>query len=250
MRIGGRHSIFTVSSLLSSSLISMAWSSVCHAIDFGDVEAGKYSIEQITITNPDPGSMKFLGFSISGPGAAAFAIEPEPPCLPNVITTSQTCVFNIEFSPTSFADYGATGDIYIRLYNTDGEETGSIEWFRFLEGTGTHRLVETDHCSRCRGASSVNLDNLSVEETIPLVGVPFSLSYSSDTSGVGQLLNFGLSGWMPNIYKVYDKSASRSVSSDGSVSKYGALSLGSYDYTFNKDGTEAYEFGNAVSIRG
>ncbi|QDK37959.1 RHS repeat domain-containing protein [Bdellovibrio sp. NC01] len=57
------------------------------------------------------------------------------------------------------------------------------------------------------GHSVVNAINMSVSEEIPLAGVPFTLTYSSDRIRPGQSFNpkkLGLGGWLPSIYKFAD----------------------------------------------
>lgn len=57
------------------------------------------------------------------------------------------------------------------------------------------------------GHSVVNAINMSVSEEIPLAGLPFTLTYSSDRNRPGQSFNpkkLGLGGWLPSIYKFAD----------------------------------------------
>ena len=56
-------------------------------------------------------------------------------------------------------------------------------------------------------SSSINMDSRALSETIPMVGVPFTLQYSSDRftpSSNVNMRSLGLGGWSPSILHRYD----------------------------------------------
>lgn len=73
-------------------------------------------------------------------------------------------------------------------------------------GEGTP-LMDTTEGSCVSGSSHVMVDNLSLEEQIPVQGVPFYLNYSSSRYKLDVAISpreAGLGGWVPNIVHSYD----------------------------------------------
>ncbi|MDG0816248.1 RHS repeat protein [Bdellovibrio svalbardensis] len=100
------------------------------------------------------------------------------------------------------------------------------------------------------GNSIVNVDNLSLAETIPLVGVPFTLNYSSDRFREDSKVNtklIGFGGWTPSLVHSFDSKnnivyeGANSIRKLSGVSKTAnGFSLASSNageiYLFNSDG--------------
>ena len=95
--------------------------------------------------------------------------------------------------------------------------------------------------------SKINVDSLALGESIPLIGVPFSLEYSSDRfrplSGFAPL-SLGLGGWTPSIVHHYDKFNSILYTGDGGLRNVQSLPLpsGSGIYVSDPSGSQVFTF--------
>jgi RHS repeat-associated protein len=93
--------------------------------------------------------------------------------------------------------------------------------------------------------SSINIDRMSLNETIPIVGVPFTLNYSSDRMQIGFpsfQAKYYLGGWVPSVLHQYDFTAHVAYFGDGSVNPtQGVYQSGGY-YVASQDASEIYYF--------
>lgn len=110
---------------------------------------------------------------------------------------------------------------------------------------GPTTVTSTDSPS-CPASSSINMDSLALQEQIPLVGIPFSLNYSSDRLRSGfsfSPLWFGLGGWTPSPVHHYSPGNGVLYFGDGGIRNVPAVSQSYGFYATNAAGTEIYYFG-------
>ncbi len=102
----------------------------------------------------------------------------------------------------------------------------------------------TNSCS-ITGGSSVDTDTLAVSESIPLVGEPFTLNYSSDRFRSGFAFSpttIGIGGWSPSILHHYDVTNQVLYDGDGGSRPVQATSDGTGYYVSSQDAREVYYF--------
>lgn len=93
--------------------------------------------------------------------------------------------------------------------------------------------------------SSINVDSRSLLETIPLVGPPFNLNYTSERFRTGfkyQPKTLGLGGWEPSIVHHYDKVNKVVYFGDGGAYPVEAVQTNDGYYATNPSGSEVYYF--------
>ncbi|MBO9666413.1 MAG: C40 family peptidase, partial [Bdellovibrio sp.] len=93
--------------------------------------------------------------------------------------------------------------------------------------------------------SSINMDSLALQESIPVTGVPFYLGYSSDRfqAGVAYTVKaMGLGGWTPSLMHYYDKANKIVYFGDGSLRPIAAVTQGTGFIVSNETGSEVYYF--------
>ncbi len=98
----------------------------------------------------------------------------------------------------------------------------------------------------CKQAYSfVSIDNLSLQESIPLVGVPFSINYSSERFRTGFSYSpklIGLGGWAPDILHHYDVNNKILYFGNGTLRPIEVISQDNKFYLTNESGSEVYYF--------
>ena len=107
--------------------------------------------------------------------------------------------------------------------------------------------------SQCvQSNSAINIDRQSVNESIPLVGMPFSLVFSSDRFKAGfsfSPLGVGLGGWTPSILNRYSEGVLY-FGSGGIYPVAGTSYANNEFYTTNPSGSEVYVFAeNGIHLR-
>jgi hypothetical protein len=93
--------------------------------------------------------------------------------------------------------------------------------------------------------SSINIDTLALQEEIPLIGIPFSLNYSSYRLRPGisaNTLAFGLGGWTPSPLHYYDKINHVLYLGNGQIRPLTAIAKGTGFYATDASGSEYYSF--------
>ena len=134
------------------------------------------------------------------------------------------------------------------VLSTDGEvfyEDGCI-----AESVGTSSSglspINSANSPNCPANSTINVDAGALGETIDLVGVPFSLTYTSDRFRAGfsySTKTIGDGGWIPSNLEHYDTVSQILYAGDGGLRPViaQATSTGGY-YVANSDASEVYYF--------
>ena len=105
--------------------------------------------------------------------------------------------------------------------------------------------VDSTHSCGISAHSSVNVDSLSLSESVAIVGVPFSLSYSSDLFRPNAFLEmraFGLGGWVPDIIHFYDAKNKLMYDGAGGIRNITPVAISSGFYATDEAGSEVYDF--------
>jgi len=112
-------------------------------------------------------------------------------------------------------------------------------------------IFDSSKDPQCPANSTINMESLALQETIPLVGIPFNLNYSSDrlrSTSTFSPQSLGLGGWTPNPVHFYDSKNQIVYYGNGDIRNIQANSIsgGGY-YATNEGGTEIYYF-NASGV--
>jgi len=95
-------------------------------------------------------------------------------------------------------------------------------------------------------ASAIDIDSLALKEFLPLVGVPFGLTYSSERLRAGYFFNpmtLGLGGWAPDVVHRFDVgTGTLYTGSGGSRRSLAPLAYQGGLLVTNASGSEAYVF--------
>ncbi len=105
--------------------------------------------------------------------------------------------------------------------------------------------IDSNNSPSCTANSSINIDSLSLREEIPIVGVPFELSYSSDRFRAGvnyRPISIGLGGWTPSIVHFYDFDKHILYFGSGGIRNTQVLTSGTNFFATNIEGSEIYYF--------
>lgn len=111
--------------------------------------------------------------------------------------------------------------------------------------TETPKLLATNNSNRCPANSSVEIDSLSLNEKVPLVGVPFHLHYASAKIRDDQndrWKKYGLGGWLPSVVHFYDAPNKTIHMGSGSYRDVEAIQKQDKYYVAEEDGRYVYEF--------
>lgn len=96
-------------------------------------------------------------------------------------------------------------------------------------------------------ASSINVDSLSLEEELALVGQPFRLAYQSDRYRASSRFSpktLGLGGWVPSVLHFYSAAESVLYLGHGPKRSVESRSSPRGRYVASEDGSEIYIFDN------
>ncbi len=182
---------------------------------FGSVPAGDHSGSEIStgvglcarcLNNPncnDP--VRVHNISIAEPGILkAYSIVHDG-CSGTTVQIGSCCSVTIRFAPLRIGSYAASEIVQWSSNAHSGTSSRPLTGESVSYSALPNHTVNnsTNVCSN----SSINMDTLALHETIPIVGVPFDLDYSSDrlrpTSSYSPK-PIGLGGWMPSILHHYD----------------------------------------------
>ncbi|MEK6627409.1 MAG: RHS repeat-associated core domain-containing protein, partial [Bdellovibrionota bacterium] len=105
----------------------------------------------------------------------------------------------------------------------------------------------------CAANSAINMDTLSLQETIPLVGIDFTLNHYSEyqlSNSSYKPKDFGLGGWLPSILHKYDITKKLIFYGYGGASPTTAISAQNTFLIPDRSGDEIYVFdANGVHIQ-
>ncbi len=191
-------------------------------------------------------------FSVHLDGSPDFTIDQDG-CSGHHISigANPVCYMWVSFTPTSVGTKSANLVFSVRNYfhGPDGVD-GSFDSIltSLITGTGVSNSVTipyTDSQVSCQIPfhSQITVDNLSLQETIPVVGAPFDLHYSSDRLKSGFPYSYrklGLGSWSPSIVHHYDFGSKTLYLGDGSWIKSEALKYGDNYFVSSRDAQEIY----------
>jgi RHS repeat-associated protein len=217
--------------------------------DFGNVIVGEtaeqnvglafvcnFTIDCLGVAITDVEVIGARDFTITDNGCEGFSVSSVP------AGGSAGCSVTVSFTPSAaISEQAAVAFTYVI--------NGTTSIFSInVSGTGIPSglppINSTNSCA-INASSIINTDTMSLGETIPLVGVPFSLKYSSDRFRVGfsfSQQSIGLGGWSPSIVHHYDVRNQVFYGGDGSLRPVQASSNTTGYYLASADASEVYYF--------
>lgn len=235
--------------------------------NFGRVVLGNGTEETWTACEDHPETFNYVG-QATHTGSTDFQIISDT-CSGSTVGPGQCCSVTVRFTPSSLTPLKTQPKkAFFSIYNLErwepatppppGQET---EWEEELtltvSGEGVPALLPViQTCvGSCAGAaistvpsavpanSSINIHTLALEEQIPLVGVPFSLSYTSDLRRIRlEPKVFGLGGWVPSVMHYYNPEDKILYLGYGPALAVEARPLGTGYYIVSPSGKEVYFF--------
>ncbi|MGZ3770156.1 MAG: hypothetical protein ACXVCP_14585, partial [Bdellovibrio sp.] len=229
--------------------------------DFGSVFVGSTKTQTHSIcascvgpTCSDINYTKINNISMSG--SSEFSSTPDS-CRQAILVPGKCCSHTVYFAPLSAGTKSASLVLTYTLMNSVTSPTGTVVTpvndITIVPYTGTGvvplpislpPIASTNSCS-VTGHSSVNIDLLSLQESIPLVGIPFTLSYSSDRFRKGfsySTKSLGLGGWSPSVVHRYDYLKHIVYFGNGGLRPIQAKTIAGGYYVSNEAGSELYYF--------
>jgi RHS repeat-associated protein len=196
------------------------------------------------------GTATLNSITLQGPGDFTIATNTcngvHIPTIPPGGTSGPLCAFVVQFRPSvvgyeetvqTILATGTTQDIVRESINGHGYNSNYIS------------RINSRASPQCPVHSSVNLDAMTLQEEIPLTGVPFTLNYSSDLvrwGNINNLISLGLGGWTPSLLHHYNITEGVLYFGNGQLRSLTAATLSDGSlYATDQDGTEVYYFTSA-----
>ncbi|WP_374077024.1 RHS repeat domain-containing protein [Bdellovibrio bacteriovorus] len=212
--------------------------------NFGDVEIGSsaaLSVQVCAVCHAESCSPPYVTVAGVHASGAGFKMDSDR-CTGKNIGIGRCCKETVEFAPESEGE--RSGNVVFSMRNSTNS---TVTWSLSGNGIAAEELPPDDSALSCNvpAHSSINVDSLSLEEQIPLTGVPFFLAYSSSRLRPKypfSVKGFGLGGWSPSIVHSYDPFKRVLYSGDGSSRPVEAVETETGYYATNSSGTEIYFF--------
>ena len=187
---------------------------------FGNMFLGQSGTITIIWRNGSDTNKAVLG-SLSKSGSNDFSYA-NSTCDGRTLFPGQSCSYDMTFAPSAKSILTATVTFPITWYLSNGNFLRNDTDFDVFQGAGFDRPPDCDSKS---GGSIISVDNRSLGEVVPILGVDFGLYYSSTfareyssslfTLPVSPYFDDG--GWKVGVHHFYDQSQSRLFLGTGQV---------------------------------